>query len=180
MDVDFSLGTGTTFSSTAGAWAGANYISATGATSVVGTSGATFYITGVQLEKGSTATSFDYRPYGTELQLCLRYYYRVAPDVNAPFGTGWNVNTTQGYINVPFPIVMRATPTAVEQNGTASNYRIREVGGGFNCSSVVTFVNASPSNAFVIFTVASGLTAARGSFGESNLSGAYLGFPAEL
>jgi hypothetical protein len=46
-------------------------VSATGATSVVGTSGATFYITGVQLEKGSTATSFDYRPYGTELQLLL-------------------------------------------------------------------------------------------------------------
>jgi hypothetical protein len=62
----FGLGAGTTFSGTANAWAGANYFSATGATSVVGTSGATFYITGVQLEKGSTATSFDYRPYGTE------------------------------------------------------------------------------------------------------------------
>jgi hypothetical protein len=59
-----------TYSGTAGAWAAGNFcVSATGATSVVGTSGATFYITGVQLEKGSTATSFDYRPYGTELAL---------------------------------------------------------------------------------------------------------------
>jgi hypothetical protein len=72
--VTFGLGVGTAYSGTAGAWAGAPYFSATGATSVVGTNGATFYITGVQLEKGSTATSFDYRPYGTEFQLCQRYY----------------------------------------------------------------------------------------------------------
>jgi len=70
----FSLGMGSTRSGTANAWVAGDYRSVTGATSVVGTNGATFYITGVQLEKGSTATSFDYRPYGTELQLCQRYY----------------------------------------------------------------------------------------------------------
>jgi hypothetical protein len=48
--------------------------SATGATSVVGTIGATFYITGVQLEAGSSATEFEHRQYGTELSLCQRYY----------------------------------------------------------------------------------------------------------
>jgi hypothetical protein len=74
LRVDFGLGVGTTYSGTASAWAGALYISATGATNVSGTLNATWYITGVQLEKGSTATSFDYRPYGTELQLCQRYY----------------------------------------------------------------------------------------------------------
>ena len=75
--LQFGLGVGTTYSGTAGSWAGANYLSATGATSVVGTNGATFYLTGVQLEKGSTATSFDYRPYGTELALCQRYYEKT-------------------------------------------------------------------------------------------------------
>ena len=74
IDLDFGLGVGSAFSGTAGSWSANNYVSATGATSVVGTNGATFYITGVQLEKGSTATSFDYRPYGTELSLCQRYY----------------------------------------------------------------------------------------------------------
>jgi len=72
--VNFSIGSGSTFSTTAGSWVTGNFLNATGATSVVGTKGATFYITGVQLEKGSTATSFDYRPFGTELQLCQRYY----------------------------------------------------------------------------------------------------------
>jgi len=70
----FSIGMGSTYSGTAGAWAGSNLLSATGATSVVGTNGATFYITGVQLEVGSTATSFDYRSIGTELALCQRYF----------------------------------------------------------------------------------------------------------
>ena len=74
LTLNLALGTGTTYSNTAGAWAGAEYYSATCATSVVGTNGATFYITGVQLEVGSSATSFDYRPYGTELMLCQRYY----------------------------------------------------------------------------------------------------------
>ena len=73
LDIYWNLGTGSTYSGTAGSWAGTAYYSATGATSVVGTNGATFYITGTQLEVGSTATSFDYRPYGTELALCQRY-----------------------------------------------------------------------------------------------------------
>ena len=73
VSVNFGLGVSSTFSGTAGSWSGNTYFSATGATSVVGTNGATFYLTGVQFEKGSTATSFDYRPYGTELQLCQRY-----------------------------------------------------------------------------------------------------------
>jgi hypothetical protein len=71
--LSFSLGAGLTYSGTAGAWAGANYWSATGATSIVGTSGATFYITGVQLEEGTVPTPFEHRPYGLELSLCKRY-----------------------------------------------------------------------------------------------------------
>jgi len=83
--LNFNLGTGSTYLGTAGAWTGSAFYSATGGTNIVATNGATFYITGVQLEKGSTATSFDYRPYGTELALCQRYYESTAyPD--ASFG----------------------------------------------------------------------------------------------
>jgi len=73
----FGLGVGTTYSGTAGSWASANYMTATGATSVVGTNGATFYITGVQLEVGSVATPFERRPFGTELSLCQRYFTKL-------------------------------------------------------------------------------------------------------
>jgi hypothetical protein len=74
LNIYFGLGVGSGYSGTAGSWASANYKSATGATSVVGTNGATFYITGVQLEVGSSATGFEYRQYGQELALCQRYY----------------------------------------------------------------------------------------------------------
>jgi hypothetical protein len=83
----FSLGVGSTYSGTAGAWAAGAFVSPTGATSVVGTSGATFYITGVQLEVGSVATPFERRPYSTELSLCQRYYQVVA---KRRYRNNWN------------------------------------------------------------------------------------------
>jgi len=100
MSVFFGLGVGASLSGTAGAWAGAAYYSATGAVSVVGTNGATFYITGVQLEVGTQATSFEYRQYGTELSLCTRYATWL-PCSQRGFGTS----------GCSVPYAMRVTPT---------------------------------------------------------------------
>lgn len=74
LQVLFDLGSGTSRAGAANTWSANDYRKVTGSVNLIGTNGATFYITGVQLEKGSTATSFDYRPYGTELALCQRYY----------------------------------------------------------------------------------------------------------
>ena len=122
INVSFGLGVGSTSSGTAGAWASAFYASATGATSVVGTSGATFYITGVQLGKGSTATSFDYRPFGTELALCQRYL----PAFRADSGN-WRLPaaavcgaTNQIFATVIFPVTTRVKPTGVTVSAAAN------------------------------------------------------------
>ena len=134
LQIWFGLGVGSTASGTAGAWAAANYTSATGATSVVGTSGATFYITGVQLEKGSTATSFDYRPYGTELALCQRYYEsipcsdekRTAPTMPVVTPTGqWVVS---GVAAVSANAATTFTPFSITTKNFAVN-SLRNAGG---------------------------------------------------
>ena len=107
--VQFGLGVGSTYSDTAGAWTSkASAWSATGAISVVGTNGATFYITGVQLEVGTQATSFEYRQYGTELQLCQRYYWQCTDSLGQSISTN---NITRTPVSVPVP--MRAAPTLV-------------------------------------------------------------------
>lgn len=105
LSLIFGIGVGTTYSGPANTWAGANYVSATGSTSVVGTNGATFYLTGVQLEVGSVATPFERRLYGQELALCQRYY-----QVNARVNGIW---TTVNILRCiyPFPVIMRASGT---------------------------------------------------------------------
>ena len=111
--VRFCLGAGSTRLATAGSWqttAGAIF-GATGTTSVVGTNGATFYITGVQLEAGTTASPFEYRQYGTEFLLCQRYL-EIWTNVSSFYvnpAAGYN----NGYISAgpPFHVTKRTAPT---------------------------------------------------------------------
>ena len=105
--LQFGLGVGSTYSGTAGSWSSNNYVSATGATSVVGTNGATFYITGVQLEVGSSATGYEYRPYGTELALCQRYYETNGCNAPSQVESGSN----SAWTSIQYQVPKRATPT---------------------------------------------------------------------
>ena len=140
LSIYFGLGAGATYSGTAGAWSSNLYLSATGATSVVGTNGATFYITGVQLEKGSTATSFDYRPYGTELALCQRYFLKTNPDNASRCGGMWGsmLSTTTGHPTGSLPVAMRTAPTVV-RGGTNDTFWVS----GISATSAGTFSNFS-------------------------------------
>jgi hypothetical protein len=96
--VNWSLGMGSTYEGTVNVWAGTFYGAPTGAVDLVATNGATLYITGVQLEKGSQATAFDYRPYGAELQLCQRYFEMSYPQGTAP-GTATQQTTALSVYN---------------------------------------------------------------------------------
>jgi hypothetical protein len=153
MQVAFSVGSGATYSGTAGAWVASNIWSVTGATSVVGTSGATFYITGVQLEVGTVATSFDYRDYGRELMMCQRYYFKWTGASYATYSTGMGENTNQTTQQIIFPVQMRTAPTLaigganrvvpgpVSVTSTTINYsQLGNFGGyfGFTCAGAIT------------------------------------------
>jgi len=118
----FNLGSGSTFLGTAGAWASANLVGPTGATSVVGTNGATFYITGVQLEKGSTATSFDYRPYGAELALCQRYFEITGQTSNSFLLQGYEGSGNSIRCPIFYTTRKRTTPTVTVSGGGTTGW----------------------------------------------------------
>jgi hypothetical protein len=122
------LGVGSTYSGTAGAWAAADTFSTTGATSVVGTLNATFYITGVQLEAGSTASSFAHENYADTLQKCQRYFYNIATGNSKSIGMGsYETGSLLGTV-VYLPVTMRAAPTLVQATGTGYYYIYRNSG----------------------------------------------------
>ena len=131
MRVNFGLGVNPTISGTAGAWTGSGLFSATGAVKLIETNSATFYITGVQLERGSTASSFEYRSYGAEKLLCMRYYEKTYNDDEAPNRvnpntanalTGVATSTTNIACHWKFSVPKRASATVqyYSWNGTGA------------------------------------------------------------
>jgi len=145
--VTFGLATGSTYQGTAGSWGSTQYYNSTGSTNLLGTNGATFYITGVQLEVGSTATSFDYRPYTTELNLCYRYF-QYLPSLQGNFlGNGGSLFIA-GIGSVTHP--MRTTPTGTLISGTnminvgsVGNYNVTAIN-NLSSSNFTANTNATP------------------------------------
>ena len=141
--VNFVLGTGTDFTSgtdsgSTGAWQAGNYAGVNGAVKVVSTSGATFNITGVQLEAGTTATPFESLQYTTQLQLCQRYYLHLIASVyGGNYGSG-------SFVSGVFPTEMRDTPTI-----TYTSARTPLVGLGFGYSTRVAYNGYMTASGFV-------------------------------
>lgn len=116
-----SMATGTLYSDVAGAWTTkANVVGASSSINMIATNGATFHITGVQLEVGLTATNFDTRFHGTELMFCQRYYMRYQLTGSFPF-VGRTLSDNRVQLNLPLRYQMRTTPSLVSSDITAVN-----------------------------------------------------------
>ena len=156
----FNLGSGSTYSGTAGAWASANYIAPTGATSVVGTNGATFYITGVQLEIGSSATPFERRLYNQELANCQRYLPAILANNNQYLGAA--ANTTTSYVFIPLPTTARVSPTGITIPAL-SNFTLFNASASSGTPTSLTFDSAGTQSAMcIVNTTASSPTLVAG------------------
>ena len=129
--INFSLGAGTALSGTAGAWAAGGFQSVTGAVAVNATTSANWAVTGCQLEVGTQATSFEYRQYTTELQLCQRYYWKTDSSAGAwnYIGSGVVYSSTLGFAYTQYPVLMRSAPT-ISTYGTVNSTNVQLIAGG--------------------------------------------------
>lgn len=114
--VIFNNGSGSTYLTSAGSWTAGNYYGATGSVALNSVTGSTWYITGVQLEVGSQATSFDYRDYGRELVMCQRYYEVISTQQYTVLAA-YNGGNFLGCGNGSYAVTKRTTPT---MTGTGS------------------------------------------------------------
>jgi hypothetical protein len=157
--VQFMLFAGTDFTSGTLQTTWASYTNANrsvGQSNLADTNGATFYITGVQLEEGSVATPFERRSYGQELALCQRYLPAIVSGTdNADVYIGQNYSTSAGVISIPFPVTARTAPTGMTLVGTVSNWSVLNASGGATNLTALTFNRAGTYSGGLTFTVGS-------------------------
>jgi len=183
LQIYFGLGVGSTYSGTAGAWAGSQFFSATGATSVIGTLNATWYITGVQLEVGSSNTGFEYVNYQTNLANCQRYFQKIGGSASGyqytAMAGGWAENSSAAIFTIALPVSMRTAPT-FGTSGTTGDYQWR---GYSPTTGTVTAVPNSTEIGILggrFDCAISGLTAGSSGSLRTQTNAGFLSFSAEL
>ena len=141
----WGLGQGTSVDGTnSTSWQSGFLYNTVGSVNVLGAVGRAFYMTGVQLEVGTTATNFDYRPLGVEQMLCQRYYWKIwgnggtANQYGGMNASGVVESSTTGRVNLIYPVPMRAIPTF-----TQSTTELYDGGHG-----VVSSIQANGSGSF--------------------------------
>lgn len=163
LEIYFSLGMGSTYSGTAGSWAGAQYFAASSTTNLIATNSATWHLTGLQIEEGTfdtnTIPDFPFESFENNLRKCQRYYEIANSGGAATYmWTGSNRSTTQAQGGWRYQTRKRTTPS-VALTGTVSGLRVHTTGGGNeNATGISINGTASPITAWINTNVSSGLT----------------------
>lgn len=178
----FDIGSGSSLQTASiNQWISGSYLRATGSVGVVETNGATFQVTGVQIEKGSTATSFDYRPYGTELQLCQRYAFKLDSALAGymRFIYGSFNDTTHLTTMLQFPVKMRTAPSLT--TSAVSTFQAYDLTNSIDISTfAIDQASDVTANVYVTLAAASGTQYRTAWITAKNSTAAYFLFIAEL
>jgi hypothetical protein len=144
MRLSLSLGAGSGEVGSAGSWGTATYEGVTGQTNLIATNGATWQITGVQLEAGTSASDFEFLPVDVNLDRCERYYQIVEEGIEKVIANGAAYGASNAYGVYNYRKQMRATPSFEQTTGTGY-YRFRNVQSDEQVSSL-TFAQISTKN----------------------------------
>ena len=140
----------------------------------------TFDVTGVQLEVGDTATSFEHRSYGEELARCQRYYQQLVNGNTQTVGTGFMFSATEIDVAIQFTTTMRAAPAIVQSTG--GNY-FTVFGGGDSNAYVDgnwSTYGATTSGTLIYATADTSVTAGKGKYVRTANASASIAFNAEI
>jgi hypothetical protein len=176
VTLHFDIGSGSNNNTTAGAWQAGQFRRTSACVNWISTNGATFYITGVQLEKGSVATPFEFRSIGQELALAQRYFeiYRTNA-ASTSVSVGQAIASTASINVFPFKVQKRASPTFLS---TGTWVALNSAAG--NAGGTISQNAANEYTARVDINGASGLSAGNASILFCNTNGGTLQFSAEL
>ena len=158
-----------------------NNTRATGQVNVADSTSNDFYLTGVQMEASSYCSEFEHRSFGDELLRCYRYYYRLKGEDNKTYMIGMSDNDNVNiYGFFHFPVEMSIPPASIEQNGTASHYKVRR-DTTKSCTGVPTYVDSRDFYCRVNFPSSGhGWGTGQMLWCQGGSSSSYIGFPAEL
>jgi hypothetical protein len=147
LDFRWALMGGTTFQSTANAWINGNFTNTSSQVNVLDTAGNIFAVTGVQLERGSNATSFEFRDYGRELIMCQRYYLATEISVGAVLYSGMLRPDGYRLVRYQYPVEMRTAATATitwNSDGSGVSYgNVTQTKQFFQCLSASAIATGS-------------------------------------
>ena len=143
-------------------------------------SGATFEFTGLQIEVGDAATSFEHVTYSEELARCQRYYwtyfYEIGSEKTLMLAHNWHTNQIFGHIN--FPCRMRSSPSAVIANGT-DYWKAYKTTPNTSSFDTMSLWNANENSA-ILEGMSPSVTAGESVFCTGNNASAFIAFNAEL
>ncbi len=182
LELNFWLVAGTTYSSgtLATSWAAiTNANRAAGTVNLADSTDNEWYVTGVQLEVGDTASDFEFLPTDVNLKRCQRYYYLHSGEIatNKPIGIGYYYNASYIGVFLGFPTTMRNSPSTVAPN--ASNYFKFDRDGGNDQFDTLATEIISVNWAQLYHGSGSGTQGVAGSVRTNNAS-SYLAFESEL
>ena len=184
IEIFWDLGTGSTYETSAGSWQTGIYVRTSASAKWISNAGATFYITGVQLEQNYQPTPFEQRPIGVELQLCQRYYYRMnSGNAYTRFALGTAHTADNAYPTFQLPVQMRATPTGLDTSAMSTFLMYNSSGANFNTPTSIGANSAdqSPVTLTLVVTKIGAYTATYAyQLIGNNTTSAYIGVSAEL